>query len=260
MRPPPRPRGRGDQAVVAAGGVRPGPGARQLLLTRGGTSVVEPFEKKVRAGVADKKVTFRFRHRVDEIVTTGGVVTGVVTGVRGAVLEPSGGARGKPSSRTVVSDFELRAPFVVVTSGGIGADHDPVRKNWPARMGSPAEVRGQGSARARRRPHAGHHREGGRAIVNPDPMGHYTEGLRDYDPIWPGHGIRVLPGCGSRRRPPGARWGKEAPCPVCTRPGRSRRLRRRRNHGYRSLEGTFLGGCLFSGRQAGRAAAAATAA
>ncbi|MFE2349074.1 FAD-binding dehydrogenase [Kitasatospora cineracea] len=30
-------------------------------------------------------------------------------------------------------------------------------------------------------------------------------------------------------------------------------------HGYRSLEGTFLGGCLFSGRAAGRAAAAATA-
>jgi predicted oxidoreductase len=28
-------------------------------------------------------------------------------------------------------------------------------------------------------------------------------------------------------------------------------------HGYRSLEGTFLGGCLFSGRVAGRAAAAA---
>jgi predicted oxidoreductase len=29
-------------------------------------------------------------------------------------------------------------------------------------------------------------------------------------------------------------------------------------HGYRSLEGTFLGGCIFSGRTAGRAAAAAT--
>jgi predicted oxidoreductase len=28
-------------------------------------------------------------------------------------------------------------------------------------------------------------------------------------------------------------------------------------HGYRALEGTFLGGCLFSGRAAGRAAAAA---
>jgi predicted oxidoreductase len=28
-------------------------------------------------------------------------------------------------------------------------------------------------------------------------------------------------------------------------------------HGYRALEGTFLGGCLVSGRAAGRAAAAA---
>ncbi|MFD9609664.1 FAD-binding protein, partial [Streptomyces sp. NPDC059083] len=28
-------------------------------------------------------------------------------------------------------------------------------------------------------------------------------------------------------------------------------------HGYRSLEGTFLGGCVFSGRAAGRAAARA---
>ena len=28
-------------------------------------------------------------------------------------------------------------------------------------------------------------------------------------------------------------------------------------HGYRALEGTFLGGCLFSGRQTGRAVAAA---
>jgi predicted oxidoreductase len=30
-------------------------------------------------------------------------------------------------------------------------------------------------------------------------------------------------------------------------------------HGYRSLEGTFLGGCLFSGRVAGRAVAATIA-
>jgi len=29
-------------------------------------------------------------------------------------------------------------------------------------------------------------------------------------------------------------------------------------HGYRSLEGTFLGGCIFSARQAGRAVASAT--
>lgn len=34
---------------------------------------------------------------------------------------------------------------------------------------------------------------GGR-LVNPDRMEHYTEGLRNYDPIWPNHGIRILPG------------------------------------------------------------------
>ena len=41
--------------------------------------------------------------------------------------------------------------------------------------------------------------------------------------------------------------------------GRGGRLRRRRCHGYNSLEGTFLGGCIFSGRTAGRAAAKAVA-
>ncbi|KQX61385.1 MULTISPECIES: FAD-binding dehydrogenase [unclassified Streptomyces] len=155
-----------------------------------GPAVVEPFEKKVRAAVADNKVSFRFRHRVDEIVTTGGVVTGV----RGAVLEPSGVARGKPSSRTVVGDFELHAPVVVVTSGGIGANHDLVRQNWPARMGTPPKFMVTGvPAHVDGRMLGITEKAGGR-IVNPDRMWHYTEGLRNYDPIWPGHGIRILPG------------------------------------------------------------------
>ncbi|MER6956769.1 FAD-binding dehydrogenase [Streptomyces sp. NPDC000618] len=155
-----------------------------------GPAVVEPFEKKVRAAVADNKVTFKFRHRVDEVVTT----DGVVTGVRGAVLEPSSVARGKPSSRTVVGEFELRAPVVVVTSGGIGANHDLVRQNWPARMGTPPKFMVTGvPAHVDGRMLAITEKAGGR-IVNPDRMWHYTEGLRNYDPIWPGHGIRILPG------------------------------------------------------------------
>ncbi|MFD4577754.1 FAD-binding dehydrogenase [Streptomyces sp. NPDC058417] len=155
-----------------------------------GPAVVEPFEKKVRAAVAAGKVAFRFRHRVDGLVTTGGAVTGV----RGAVLEPSNAARGKPSSRTVVGEFELRAPVVVVTSGGIGANHDLVRQNWPARMGRPPAFMVTGvPAHVDGRMLAITERAGGR-IVNPDRMWHYTEGLRNYDPIWPGHGIRILPG------------------------------------------------------------------
>ncbi|GAA4954432.1 FAD-binding dehydrogenase [Actinoplanes utahensis] len=155
-----------------------------------GPAIVEPFEKKVRAGVAAGKVVFKFRHRVDEIVQTGGAVTGV----RGKVLEASTAARGKPSSRTVVADFELKAPVVIVASGGIGANHDLVRQNWPARLGRapqtlitgvPAYVDGRMLAITART---------GARIVNPDRMWHYTEGVRNWDPIWPGHGIRILPG------------------------------------------------------------------
>lgn len=171
-----------------------------------GPAVVEPFEKKVRAAVADGKVTFKFRHRVDELVTTGGAVTGV----RGAVLEPSDAARGKPSSRTVIGDFELRAPVVVVTSGGIGANQDLIRQNWPARLGAAPEFMVTGvPAHVDGRMLAITQKAGGR-IVNPDRMWHYTEGLRNYDPIWPNHGIRILPG-------PSSMWfdatGKRFACP-----------------------------------------------
>ncbi|WP_060890505.1 FAD-binding dehydrogenase [Streptomyces europaeiscabiei] len=155
-----------------------------------GPAVVAPFEKKVRAAVSAGNVTFKFRHRVDGLVTT----NGAVTGVRGAVLEPSSVSRGKASSRTVVGEFELKAPVVVVTSGGIGANHALVRANWPARLGTapktmitgvPAHVDGRMLAITEKT---------GARIVNPDRMWHYTEGLRNYDPIWPGHGIRILPG------------------------------------------------------------------
>lgn len=155
-----------------------------------GPAVVEPFEKQVRAAVAAGKVTFKFRHRVDEIVRTGGTVTGV----RGAVLEPSTAARGKASSRTVVGDFELRAPVVIVTSGGIGANHDLVRQNWPARLGAPPKFMVTGVPAHVDGRMLGITAAAGGRIVNPDRMWHYTEGLRNYDPIWANHGIRILPG------------------------------------------------------------------
>lgn len=110
----------------------PGNSVPRFHVTLGtGPAVMEPFEKRVRAAAAKGLVTFRFRHRVDELVTTGGAVTGV----RGSVLEPSSAARGTASSRTTVGTFELRAPMVIVTSGGIGGDLGLVRANWPSRLG-----------------------------------------------------------------------------------------------------------------------------
>jgi predicted oxidoreductase len=155
-----------------------------------GPAVLEPFVKKVRDGAAAGKVVFKFRYRVDEIVTTGGAVTGV----RGKVLEPSSAARGTPSSRSEVGDFSLKAPVVIVTSGGIGGNQDLVRQNWPARLGPvpkfmvtgvPAHVDGR---------MLGITEQAGGRLVNRDRMWHYTEGVRNFAPIWPNHGIRILPG------------------------------------------------------------------
>jgi predicted oxidoreductase len=155
-----------------------------------GPGIVAPFERRVRAAAEAGRVQLRFRHRVSELVVTGGAVTGV----RGAVLEPSTVARGEASSRTEVGSFEIAAQAVVVTSGGIGGNHDLVRRNWPARLGPvpkrllsgvPAHVDGQMLLATE---------AAGASVVNRDRMWHYTEGVANHSPVWAGHGIRILPG------------------------------------------------------------------
>ncbi|MGH7922891.1 MAG: FAD-binding dehydrogenase, partial [Candidatus Dormibacteraceae bacterium] len=160
---------------------------------------------RVRSAAREGLVSFFFRHRVDDLI----VERGAVVGVAGARLAPDPAARGRPSNRRQVGSFELRAPAVVLATGGIGADHDLVRRHWPARLGHPprtmltgvpAYVDGRMLAIAER---------AGVRVVNRDRMWHYTEGVENWDPIWPGHGIRILPGPSSmwfdalgRRLPP----------------------------------------------------------
>ena len=155
-----------------------------------GPGVVEPFERRVREAVARGLVTLRFRHRVDKLTTNGGALAGVA----GTVLEPSAVARGQASSRTPVGEFELSAQAVIVTSGGIGANHELVRDAWPSTLGRPPERMLSGVP---------DHVDGrmlkitedaGANIINPDRMWHYTEGIENWSPIWTRHGIRILPG------------------------------------------------------------------
>ncbi|WP_137148602.1 FAD-binding dehydrogenase [Mycolicibacterium sp. CR10] len=168
-----------------------------------GPALVDIFARRLTGPL----VLFAHRHRVDEIL----VEDGSVVGVRGAVLEPSTAPRGAPSSRKVLGDFEFRAQAVVVASGGIGGNHDLVRKNWPARMGRvpeqllsgvPAHVDGR---------MLGISAAAGGNIINSDRMWHYVEGITNYDPIWPLHGIRILPG-------PSSLWldatGRRLPAPL----------------------------------------------
>lgn len=171
-----------------------------------GPGTMAPFERRVRVHVASGRVTLKFRHRVSGLVTS----AGAVVGVHGDLLEPTTVLRGEASARTVVGGFELRAQAVIVTSGGIGGNHDLVRANWPARLGKaptfmisgvPAHVDGRMLGIAE---------SAGARLINRDRMWHYVEGVRNWNPIWPKHGIRILPG-------PSSLWldatGKRLPAP-----------------------------------------------
>jgi predicted oxidoreductase len=171
-----------------------------------GPEVVRIFAEPVLEAEKRGLVEFRFRQQVDDIV----VEDGAAVGVRGTVLEDTDLERGKASSRVAVGDFEVRAGAVIVTSGGIGHNHDLVRKNWPVeRFGPPPETMIAGvPAHVDGRMLEITERAGGN-IVNRDRMWHYTEGIVNWDPIWPNHAIRIIPGPSSlwldatgRRLPP----------------------------------------------------------
>jgi len=155
-----------------------------------GPGVVEPFERRVRAGVARGLVQLKFRHRVTGLARSGGTVDTVT----GEILEPSGAERGKASSRTVTGAFELRAQAVIVTSGGIGGNHDLVRANWPERLGTAPRTMVSGVPAHVDGLMLGIAEDAGANLINRDRMWHYTEGINNWNPVWNNHGIRILPG------------------------------------------------------------------
>ncbi len=172
-----------------------------------GPALIEPFVKRLREAAKTGRASLRFRHRVNELTASGGVVDGVA----GDILEPSRVERGVRSSRTVAGDFALKAQAVIVTSGGIGANHDLVRRSWPKRLGEPPKHMLSGVPdHVDGRMLEITERAGGR-IINPDRMWHYTEGITNFAPIWTAHGIRILPG-------PSSLWidatGKRLPVPL----------------------------------------------
>jgi uncharacterized protein len=172
-----------------------------------GPGILAPFVARVQEGAKQGLITFKFRHRVDQLMQT----NGAVDGVRGAHLAPSNVERGFRSSRETVGEFELKASAVIVASGGIGANHDLVRQNWPRRLGEapkrmitgvPDHVDGRMLAITE---------AAGGTIINRDRMWHYVEGIRNWNPIWTNHAIRILPG-------PSSLWldarGRRLPVPL----------------------------------------------
>ena len=190
------------------GAVGHGNSVPRFHLTWGtGPAVIAPFVDRVRQGAKDGLVTFKFRHRANELVKSGSGVDGV----RGDILAPSDVERGRKSSREIVGAFELKAQAVIVTSGGIGGNHDLVRRNWPQRLGPapkrmitgvPDYVDGRMLAISE---------AAGGTVINRDRMWHYVEGIKNWSPIWSDHAIRIIPG-------PSSLWldacGRRLPVPL----------------------------------------------
>ncbi|KAL2406831.1 KsdD-like steroid dehydrogenase [Exophiala dermatitidis] len=141
-------------------------------------------------------VTFRYRHRVDSLILDPS--TGAAIGVSGQILTPTTLARGAASPRTTIGPFSIHGRAVIIATGGIGGNLPLVRRNWPVSrlgptipdshsfvIGVPAHVDGRMLEIAS---------AAGARLTNMDRMWHYTEGLVNWDPIWPNHGIRVIPG------------------------------------------------------------------
>ncbi|MBN6887360.1 uncharacterized protein ACUXCC_004640 [Cytobacillus horneckiae] len=171
-----------------------------------GPGIVTPFAEKVKEGIKNGLIDYRPRHQVTALE----MKQGTITGVSGNILIESIVLRGEASSREVVGDFTYFADQIVVSSGGIGGNIDLVKANWPERLGAPPTNMISGVPA---------HVDGkmlkisetaGGKIVNRDRMWHYTEGIKNWNPIWPNHGIRILPG-------PSSIWldarGKRFPAP-----------------------------------------------
>lgn len=173
-----------------------------------GPGVVAPFERMVRELAAAGRIRFAFRRRVTDLIVTDGRVTGIA----GDVLAPADQLRGHSTGREVTGRFEVSADSVIVASGGIGGNHDLVRKVWPVdRLGPPPTRMVSGVPDYVDGAMQGVARRAGVAVINEDRMWHYCEGIANWDPIWPNHGIRILPG-------PSSLWldangdRMEAPC------------------------------------------------
>ncbi|WP_342488912.1 FAD-binding dehydrogenase [Cytobacillus sp. FSL W7-1323] len=155
-----------------------------------GPGIVEPFERRVREHMKKGLVQYQPRHRVEQLITDGSMIVGL----SGSVLKASQAKRGEGSNREVVGRFKYDTKLVLVASGGIGANMELIRKNWPSRLGEPPQQMISGvPAHVDGRMLSVTEAAGGR-IVNRDRMWHYTEGIKNWQPVWENHGIRILPG------------------------------------------------------------------
>ena len=172
-----------------------------------GPGIIAPFVNRILEAEKKGSVEIKFRHRVNELILNGGKVTGV----SGSVLAAGTSERGAKNADTIIGNFSFKAAAVIIASGGIGANHDLVRKNWPQSLGNPPQKMLSGVPEYVDGRMISVAQKAGGNIINADRMWHYTEGIKNWNPVWKNHGIRILPG-------PSSMWfdaeGNRLPVPL----------------------------------------------
>lgn len=152
-----------------------------------GPGLVEPFVNFV---LNHENFQLLTRHQVTNIT----IENNKIKAIAGNVLEPSDVERGIPSSREVIDQFSYDVDTLIITSGGIGANHELIKQNWPSRLGKAPEHMIQGVPDSIDGKMLKISEDAGVRLVNKDRMWHYTEGIKNHSPIWSNHGIRIIPG------------------------------------------------------------------
>ena len=152
-----------------------------------GPGLVEPFVNFVLNHDNFQLLT---RHQVTNIK----IEDNKIKAISGNILEPSDVERGIPSSRDVIDQFSYDVDTLIITTGGIGANHELIKQNWPSRLGKAPEHMIQGVPDSIDGKMLKISDDAGVRLVNKDRMWHYTEGIKNHSPIWSNHGIRIIPG------------------------------------------------------------------
>ncbi|AVS03773.1 TPA: FAD-binding dehydrogenase [Staphylococcus aureus] len=155
-----------------------------------GPGLINPFIDYVLKKEKEGQFRFLSRHQVTHI----DIQNNQIKGISGNILEPSDVNRGEASSREIIDTFAYDVDDLVISTGGIGANHDMIKKNWPKRLGPPPNYMIQGVPDSTDGKMIELTETLGVNIVNKDRMWHYTEGIHNYSPIWTNHGIRIIPG------------------------------------------------------------------
>jgi predicted oxidoreductase len=140
-----------------------------------GEGIILPLIQRLDAHEISGKLQLHFDHRVDGITQEGGQVVGC-------------------HGTSNAGSFEARGDAVVIAAGGIAGDHDKVRQVWPRdQWGEPPEPMLNGSILEADGKLLDRAEELGANITHLEKMWNYAAGVRHWEPLFPNHGLSLVP-------------------------------------------------------------------